>query len=196
MEEKKVKFSKRGERFKENPFIETAISNTKNGVKRIANREGDKLMVVNGSTGEVLSPAGFWQIQDVDKTQFVKLYVNGVKAFKDLTSAGTKVFELLYMRVQEEIGKDQIWLTFPSVDQEINPMGETTFYRGIKELLEKRFIAESLVPGVFFLNPDYMWNGDRLTFVKQFRKKVEVEEAKEALGESGESDVPKIFKDF
>jgi len=193
MEEKKTKFSKRGERFERNPFVENAICNSKNGVKKVANKEGDKLMVVNSGTGEVLSPAGFWQIQEVDRTQFVKLYVNGVRAFRDLTSAGTKVFEILYMRVQEEIGRDKIWLTFPGVDQKVTPIGETTFYRGVKELLQKQFIAESLAPGIFFLNPDYMWNGDRLTFVKQYRKKVDIEEAKEALGIST---LPKIFKDF
>jgi hypothetical protein len=169
MEEKQK--SKRGVRYDHNPFIGNAITNTKQGVKRISNKDGNRMMVVSENTGEIVAPAGFWQAQEVDKTQFVKLYVNGVKAFKDLSGAGTKVFEVLYMKVQASIGTDTIWLTFPSLNQLETPMGETTFYRGMKELLSKGFIAESLTPGMYYLNPDYMWNGDRLAFVKEYRLK-------------------------
>ena len=171
MKEKSVNLSKRGKRYDHNPFIGNALTNTKSGVRRITDKSGSRMMVVSENTGEVIAPAGFWQTQEVDKTQFVKLYVNGVKAFRDLTGAGTKVFELLYLRVQENMGKDKIWLTFPDVEQTSSTIGETTFYRGMKELLKKGFIAESLSPGLYYLNPDYMWNGDRLAFVKEYINK-------------------------
>ena len=128
------------------------------------------MMVVNENTGEVIAPAGFWQHQEVDKTQFVKLYVNGVKAFKDLTGAGTKVFEVLYLKVQESIGKDFLYLSFIEVDQQATQMSKATFMKGMKELIIKGFIAESMVQNKYYLNPDYMWNGDRLAFVKEYRK--------------------------
>lgn len=165
-----VKF-KRGVRHAKNPFISDTSLNSKIGVRRVSSKGGDRMMVINEGTGEYVAPAGFWQAQEVDKTQFVKLFVNGVKAFKDLTSSGTKVFEVLYLRMQEAIGKDEVWLTFPMLDQQLTPMGETTFYRGMKELLMKDFIAETEVPGSYFINPDYLWNGDRLAFVKEFRLK-------------------------
>ena len=171
MKQIKVMQSKRGDRHKENPFIINAASNTKSGVKRIVDKSGNRMMVVAEDTGEIVAPAGFWQTQEVDKTQFVKLYVNGVKAFRDLSSAGTKVFELLYLRVQATIGKDEIWLTFPNINQAITPISKPVFYRGMKELLEKGFIAESMAPGLYYLNPDYLWNGDRLAFVKAYIKK-------------------------
>jgi len=171
MIEQKVKKSRRGAiQYESNPFVGGAVANTKQGVKRITNKSGDRMMMVSETTGEVLAPAGFHQVVDVDKTQFVKLYINGVKAFKDLTGAGTKVFEVLYMQVQESIGKDVIYLSFSEIDQRITPMGEATFYRGMKELIDKGFIAESMTQNKYFLNPDYMWNGDRLAFVKEFRK--------------------------
>lgn len=162
--------SKRGIRHSKNPFIGAAVANTKTGVKKITSSKGEKMMMINETTGEYVAPAGFWHTEEVDKSKFVKLFINGVKAFKDLTSAGTKVFELLYLCVQENINKDEIWLTFPAIDQEITPIGETTFYRGMKELLIKDFIAESEIPGKYFLNPDYLWNGDRLAFVREYRK--------------------------
>lgn len=128
-------------------------------------------MVVSEQSGEIVAPAGFWHTEEVDKTQFVKLYVNGVKAFKELTSAGTKVFELLYLGLQKNIGKDQIYLSFPSIDQAASPISEATFYRGMRELVDKGFIAESVETNIYFVNPDYLWNGDRLAFVKDYRLK-------------------------
>lgn len=163
--------SRRGfKRYETNPFIGNALSNTKAGMKRLTNKDNSSMMIVGTATGEVIAPAGFWQAQEVDRTQFVKLYVNGVKAFKGLSSAGTKVFELLYLRVQAEIGKDVIYLSFGEIEQQATPISKTTFMRGMKELVEKGFIAESTVQTRYFLNPDFMWNGDRLAFVKEFFK--------------------------
>ena len=164
--------SRRGAtRYKINPFVEAAALATSTRIRRIADRSGDKLMVVNANDGEILAPAGFWHEQTVDKTQFVKLYINGVKAFKELTGAGTRVFELLYLQVQNNIGKDRVVLSFNEIDQVATAISEATFYRGMRELVAKQFIAESLVPSQYFVNPDYMWNGDRLAFVRAYRLK-------------------------
>ena len=83
--------------------------------RRVTNKRGD-MMLVNSNTGEIQSQvAGFWEAEEVDSTKFVKLFVQGVKALKELTGAGTKVFEVLYLRVQEEIGKDQIYMAFQAL---------------------------------------------------------------------------------
>lgn len=171
------KKSRRGlVRYKQNPFVEAAATATKTRSRKITNTSGDRLMVVSEQSGEILAPAGFWHTEEVDKTQFVKLYINGVKAFKELTAAGTKVFELLYLGLQKNIGKDQVHLSFAGIDQGVSPISEATFYRGMKELVSKGFIAESFMTNVYFVNPDYLWNGDRLAFVKDYRLKA----AKEA----------------
>lgn len=128
------------------------------------------MMVISETTGEVIAPAGFWQYEEVDKTQFVKLYINGVKAFKDLTSAGTKVFAVLYLEIQRNIGKDKVYMNYAGLNHDITPMSEATFNRGMKELVEKSFVAATPAVGWYWINPDYMWNGDRLAFVKEFRK--------------------------
>jgi hypothetical protein len=156
--------------YEENPFIVDAAVNSKPGVKRISNTHGDKMMIVNEGTGEVVAGAGFWQIQEVDRTQFVKLYVNGVRAFKELSGAGTKVFELMYLEIQKQIGKDKIYLTFRGIDQDVTPISETSYQRGLKELISKGFLAPCVLQGWYFINPDYVFNGDRLAFVKEFRK--------------------------
>ena len=104
----KITMSKRGvERHKSNPFIAQAAVNSKTGTKRLSNKKGDKYMIIS-EHGETIAPAGFHEVVEVDKTQFVKLYVNGVKAFQGLKSAGAKVFELIYRAVQGTPGSDRL----------------------------------------------------------------------------------------
>ena len=40
----------------------------------------------------------------------------------------------------------------------------------MRELIEKGFVAATPVQGWFWLNPDFVWNGDRLAFVKDYRQ--------------------------
>jgi hypothetical protein len=150
-----------------NPFIVSGLVKPK--TKRITNKKGDCMIV--GETGEIVAPvAGFWQAQEVDAAKFVKLYINGVKAFKELTNAGTKVFELLYLEVQKNISKDRVYLSFSTIDNKETKISQATFTRGMRELIDKGFVAPTIAVGWYWLNLDYMWNGDRLAFVQEYRK--------------------------
>jgi hypothetical protein len=151
--------------YEKNPFMMEMQTKT----RRVTNKRGDMMLVSN--EGELVSNvAGFWEAEEVDSTKFVKLFVKGVKALKELTGAGTKVFEVLYLRVQENMGKDQVYMSFAAVDQALTPMSNPTYDRGMRELIEKGFIAATPMQGVYWLNPSFIWNGDRLAFVKEYRK--------------------------
>jgi hypothetical protein len=153
--------------YEANPFMMELTTKT----KRITNKRGD-MMLVNSQTGEIqTSIAGFWESEEVDSTKFVKLFVKGVAALKELTGAGTKVFEVLYLKVQETIGQDQVYMSFAIVDQTTTPMSEATYTRGMRELIEKGFLAATPNIGLYWLNPSFIWNGDRLAFVKEYWKK-------------------------
>jgi Firmicute plasmid replication protein (RepL) len=149
-----------------NPFIPDVRVRT----KRVTNKRGD-MMLVSAETGEIQAPvAGFWERHEVDSAKFVKLFVNGVKALKELTNAGTKVFEVLYLEVQNNIGTDKVYMSFSILDQTKTQMSESTYTRGMRELTNKGFIAANVAPGWYWINPDYMWNGDRLAFVTEYYK--------------------------
>ena len=135
--------------------------------------------------GEILGEArtgGFWRPKVVDSTQFVKLFADGVKALQGLTSAGTRVFEVLYWRIRGKDGedKDRVFLAFTEIDQVLTPMSEATYRRGLKELIEKEFIAPSPTVNMFWLNPAFVWNGTRLLFVDDYV----LDESPESLGKS------------
>jgi hypothetical protein len=152
--------------YKSNPFMMEVSTR----VRRVTNKRGD-MVLVNSETGEIQSNiAGFWESEEVDSTKFVKLFIQGVKALKELTGAGTKVFEVLYFQVQENIGKDKIYMSLGDVDQTLTPMSKATYMRGLRELIQKDFIAATQNTGWYWLNPSFVWNGDRLAFVKTYRK--------------------------
>jgi hypothetical protein len=113
--------------------------------------------------------AGFYEFEEVDNTRFVKLFLDGIKQAAGLSKAGLAVFELVYKQVQGSPGKDEIKLNqFLAADSNIP---ERNYQRGVRELLEKEFIYRSPSDGLFFVNIRYMFNGDRLAFVRGYRRK-------------------------
>jgi hypothetical protein len=154
--------------YSSNPFMLEV--ETKN--RRVVHGTKDSMVMVSQSSGEVVAQAaGFWEAHEVDATQFVKLFVSGVKALKELSSAGSRVFEVLYLRVQSEVGKDLVNMGFWLVDQKATPMSEKTYIRGLGELIAKGFLALTPSAGAYWLNPSFVWNGDRLAFVKEYRRR-------------------------
>jgi hypothetical protein len=130
-------------------------------------------MLVDGSTGEVLGRGGmgFWVEEEVDKGRFVKLFLDGIKQASGLSKAGIQVFELVYHQVRDNPGTDQIMLNRFMAQDHGMELSERTYHRGVRELLEKEFLFRSPSDGVFFVNIKFMFNGDRLAFVKSYRLK-------------------------
>ena len=83
--------------YRENPSIKNAITTMKTGVKRISSTDGNEMIIASKSTGEIVTgvDVGFHQRIKVDKTQFVKLYIQGVTAFTGLSKTGASVLEMV-----------------------------------------------------------------------------------------------------
>jgi len=47
-------------------------------------------------------------------------------------------------------------------------ISRATYFKGMKELVEKNFIEETMIQNYYFINSDFMFNGDRLSFVKSY----------------------------
>lgn len=127
-----------------------------------------KGLIVGSNTGEILGAgtAIAYEFEDVDKERFVKLYLAGLKQAAGLSKAGLLVFELVYNQVRDNAGKDAVTLAATTSNLE-----ERTYQRGLRELLEKEFLFRSPYDGTFFVNIRFMFNGDRLAFIKGYRLK-------------------------
>lgn len=132
---------------------------------------GKASVIVDHSTGEIkgLGGMGFWWEEEVDSSRFVKLFLDGIKQAADLSKTGMQVFELVYHQMRANPGSDEIKLNqYVARDHGIN---DRTYQRGVRELLEKEFLFRSPSDGVFFVNIRFMFNGDRLAFVRSYHLK-------------------------
>ena len=163
--------------YRENPSIKQAIVSMKTGVKRISNTSGNEMIIASKSTGEIVTgvDVGFHQRVKVDKTQFVKLYIQGVTAFTGLSKTGASVLEMVIAETHKNAGKDSVYSS-ARLAEDIWSISRRSYMRGIKELLEKGILFEQLDENWYFINVNYIFNGDRLAFLKTYELKREGEE--------------------
>jgi hypothetical protein len=125
-------------------------------------------LVIDDGSGEILGrgTAIAYELEEVDRDRFVKLFLTGLKAATGLSRAGMSVFELVYNAVRERPGQDTVQLSLVT-----SGLTKSTYYNGIRELLERQFLFRTPYDGTFFINVRYMFNGDRLAFVKAYHLK-------------------------
>lgn len=157
--------------YETNPFA-LAIETKR---KPIYNKNKD-MALVHSLTGEMQQLGGFVSYEEVSAEKFCQLFISGVRQLEKLTNAGVRVFSVLYSEVQNNIGKDMVYLSYSAIDQLANPMGLTTYNRGMKELIVKGFIAPTPNQGMFWLNANYIYNGNRLTLAKTYILKAKEQE--------------------
>jgi hypothetical protein len=132
---------------------------------------GKAAVIVDDGTGEIkgIGGMGLWWEEEVDSTRFVKLFLDGIKQAAGLSKPGMQVFEMVYHQMRAKPGSDEIKLNLYAARD--YGMGERTYHRGLRELLEKQFLYLSPSDGVFFVNIRFMFNGDRLAFVRTYHRK-------------------------
>src|SRR5271169_3309851 len=156
--------------YRTNPSVPQAF-NLPTRTKRINVPGGRGSVIVDNTTGELkgIGGMGFWWEEEVDTTRFVKLFLDGIKQAAGLSKTGIQVFELVYHEMRAHPGVDEIKLNqYVAKDHGIS---DRTYQRGVRELLEKEFLYRSPSDGVFFVNIRFMFNGDRLAFVKSYHLK-------------------------
>lgn len=181
--EKQDKLSKKdAPRYQANPFMGEV--HIKRGSKKLTVGRADTL--VNQETGEIHATE-ISVIRQVDRTEFVKLFSEGVKRFFELSPSGAKLLAYVLKVVQEVPGTDRITLHFMDYMERFpgdqTGMKKTTFYRGFTELLSKGFIAQSVVPNLYYINPKLFFNGDRAKFVTEYRinEETRIKEERKAI---------------
>lgn len=129
-------------------------------------------LVINGS-GEIFGSgtAIAYELEEVDSERFVKLFLSGLKQASDLSKSGLSLFEVVYNQMRHTPNSDKIELNSHTARKHVPGLNERTYQRGLRELLDKEFLFRSPSDGVFFVNIRYMFNGDRLAFVKAYHLK-------------------------
>ena len=158
-----------------NPLVEVQSFTS----KRRFVRTGRADELVSTTTGEISAVSAIHTIEERDDAEFVKVFAAGVAATYDLTKTGQRVFQVVldqYQRTPMSRGfADHVNLFWfgEGIEGRDVGMSEKTFQRGLKELLEKRFLApkDSVA---FWTNPALFFKGDRVVFIREFVRKKSV----------------------
>lgn len=157
--------------YKENPFWEpTEI------------RVGKKIIRVAGgihvsNEGEGVQHSGIYIIEHIDKEEFIKLYTKNIKIFFDLRPSAQKVLQAVLNILQKNPGNDALYLPFFEVQEYSKKnslaISKASFHNAMKEMIQKGFLAEAEAPNKYWINPHIFFNGDRMSFIREYRLKLE-----------------------
>lgn len=160
-----------------NPLMEPKEIRVK---RRFVRTHGKQRNLVDASTGELAAVTAIHIVEERDDAEFVKVFAEGVRAAFDLTRTAYRVFQAVLAIYQETPMRggyveavELFWFGEGLNGQRLD-MSEKTFQRGLKELLAKGFLAPKS-SSVFWVNPSLFFKGDRVAFVKEYRRKARIE---------------------
>lgn len=167
------------ERYKTNPFVSNMMIPVKGKQIKLSRLGKDENVLINQKTGEVQG-THLTTYKRVDGEQFVKLFTANVGLTFDLTSAGIKAFSVLLWSVQKKaISKDEVDLDSYVLDDFMAEhkgkepplkLSLATFKRGINELERAQIAAKTIRQGRYFINPNFVFNGDRIAFTTMIER--------------------------
>jgi hypothetical protein len=175
------------------PDVNPLVNNHEIKVRQRHVRTGLRRDLTDSSTGEITAVATIHTIEEKDDAEFVKVFASGIKAIYDLTKTASRVFQTVLEAYQAEPMSrgfvDSVYLAWfdGGLSGRDVGMSDDTFQRGMKELLSKGFLSPR-GPNVFWVNPSLFFKGDRVLFLKEYRRKVSSEDqrARDQLGQRGE----------
>ena len=173
--------------YEENPFLKGFRVPIRR--KRATIGEPDEV-IVSTTTGEITESPVISRSYDVDAERFVKLYIAQIGVFFSLPQRALRLAEVLLHEMSRLPGTDMVYLNRDAAEKYFASKGQgpglskVTYHRALLDLLNAGLLAYSDRPGLFFLNPHVFFNGDRVKFVTEYRRKKKREfEALEKAGQ-------------
>lgn len=168
-------------RYDSNPFYADMIIPIKGKSIRVGGLDivsktlgrDNEVSVVDKNTGEDMGTA-VSVFRKVDSQNFMKIFTHNIGHIFSLPTSGIKALTILIWRAQAYIKKDEILIDKYVIDEffKYHPnhsrvgFSEPNIHKGMRELCEANIIAKTKRKGWYYLNPDFMFNGDRVDFVE------------------------------
>ncbi|EOW9462499.1 replication/maintenance protein RepL [Vibrio cholerae] len=168
------------ERYEVNPFLGDFMIPIKQKNIKVSPLLGkDRNVLINQETGECFG-THVTTYKRVDAEKFVKLFTANIALTFNLKPAGIKALSVLIWTVQNtSINKDLVLLDkyclsdFMAAHAEQEPplkLSAPTFLRGLSELEKSSIIAKNIRKGWYFINPNFVFSGDRIAFTQVIEK--------------------------
>ena len=157
---------------RENPFLKQTIVNLGKylGMQSKTGQAEEEKAVLKAvdDNGEVLGNTVFVQNKVVDRETFAKVFYQGFAAFTDMKPSVMKIFQ--FILGQLHVNSDKFYIYVEDVIQATG-YSKMTIYRGLGDLCEREIIARGRSEVEYFINPMYVFNGSRVTFVNNWINK-------------------------
>lgn len=158
------------------PYVNPLLKPTEIEVKSKRKVSAIANDLVDTKTGEVHKMSGIITVEEVDEAHFVKVFASGVSASYNLSKTAFRVFQEILIQYQKMkmsggyVEDVSLFWFDDKLDGRALDMSEKTFQRGLKELLQKGFLSPKQ-PSVYWVNPALFFRGDRVRFIREYRRK-------------------------
>jgi hypothetical protein len=119
-------------------------------------------------TGEIFGKRLVMKQEVVDKNKFVKLYVDNIASMYGLPKYAFKLFQYILQNLPQMA--DEVYLYDKEIMQELGWSHVNQYHKALRKLTDLRFIARTLRPMLWYINPTIFFNGDRVAFIRTIRK--------------------------
>lgn len=125
-------------------------------------------VIVNKETGEEKETMTLIteKVPFYDKEEFTKVFRNEISAFYNLSTCGNNVLNYVLSICQKD--KDMIYIHMPDLMKSCGYKTKAAAYKGLGELLSRKIIALSVKMGWWYINPAFIFNGNRLALLKEY----------------------------
>ncbi|MGJ3495702.1 replication/maintenance protein RepL [Piscirickettsia salmonis] len=169
----------KSKRYNSNPFMVDMIIPSATKKVQLSRLGKDNNVLINQNTGE-MTGTHVTTYKKVDAAKFVKLFAQNIALTFDLKASGIKAFNVLIWAVQNKtIEKDLVCLDKYTLEDFLVDHSDReppiklslpTFWRGLADLEEANIVAKNIRQGWYFINPNFVFNGDRIAFTTLIEK--------------------------
>lgn len=120
----------------------------------------DKYKISDQWAGEdaIYEPANF----SYDALPYSKLFIDASRRKKMVSLLPGAKDLLLWVLYELKAGDDSLWINHQMYMEENEIKSINTYKVALKDLIKKGFLAISVIKGVYWINPDFIFRGDRL----------------------------------
>jgi hypothetical protein len=155
------------EKHNQNPFLEQLTQEIRTG--KSTTKIGSSKALLDANTLEPVEMKVMHTIKQVDKAEFVKIFISEIDRVYNLPLNARKTFKYICENLEMQSGEVYLW-----IEDIVTQCGYSSYsqvHRALVVLNQCGFIAPSEKPNIWFINPNIFFRGDRMLLVQDIRLK-------------------------
>lgn len=147
------------------PFNKAVIQSK---TKSILSKNDNEIIYSSKLTDNTDNLQGIVRLKTVDNEKYVKLYTAQLSLWFSLTVPAQKT--LSYIMINLHKNQDVVYINLKDILAFTQYSSPVSIYEGLNELVNMQIIARTKEASYYFINPSYIFNGDRVVFVEAIQR--------------------------